>query len=82
MIFDIQPEGGTILPGEQQWIEVSFTPNKTDSFHQKLALRIKDNPNKKVIVLKGKMIRTKKSLCSTVRAADLLSISMVEGLLY
>ena len=35
-----------IAPGEIQFVTVSFTPSAANSFNQKLALRIVDNPNR------------------------------------
>ena len=53
MLYNIVPDTGVIDPGQLMWVEISFTPNKTDSFTQKLALKIRDNPTKKIITVKG-----------------------------
>merc|ERR1711924_16249 len=52
-IFDIKPDSGLLQPEEIQWITISFSPNSEKGYDQKLALKIKDNPHKKVINVKG-----------------------------
>jgi hydrocephalus-inducing protein len=51
--FTFSPSSGKLQPGGTMWVTISFTPNATKAFSQKLALRINDNPNKKLVSLCG-----------------------------
>ncbi len=53
MLFNIKPESGLLQPDELQWVQISFTPNAVAPFRQRLALRIKDNPHRKVLTVTG-----------------------------
>eukprot|EP00397_Hematodinium_sp_SG-2012_P000030 GEMP01000030.1.p1 GENE.GEMP01000030.1~~GEMP01000030.1.p1 ORF type:complete len:4608 (+),score=1069.56 GEMP01000030.1:10-13833(+) len=53
VIFDINPKQGTLNSGESVRVEVSFTPNASQHFGEKLALRMRDNQNKKLIHFTG-----------------------------
>jgi len=53
VVFTLSPSNGKLEPGETTWVTISFTPNSTKTFNQKLALRISDNPNKKLVSLHG-----------------------------
>jgi hydrocephalus-inducing protein len=46
-IYTLSPSSGKLQPGDTMLVTISFTPNATKAFSQKLALRINDNPNKK-----------------------------------
>lgn len=41
--FQVQPQNGTLLPGQRQTVDVMFTPNSDKQFQQKLTFRCKDN---------------------------------------
>lgn len=58
-IYNIEPDYGLLNPGDIQWIKISFTPNNAQNFNQKLSLKIKDNPHRKVLGMTGVGMQTK-----------------------
>ena len=52
-IFTIEPDQGLLAPEELMWIKISFTPNAATPFKQKLSLKIRDNPHRRVIQVAG-----------------------------
>ncbi|CAD7931174.1 unnamed protein product [Amoebophrya sp. A25] len=53
VVYQVKPDHGTLAPDEIQWVEVAFTPNSASSFKQKLGLKIRDNPHKKMLTCSG-----------------------------
>lgn len=74
VVFALSPSSGKLRPGESAWATVSFTPNATKLFAQKLALRINDNPNKKLVSLygQGEALRVEVQPSSAFRLGPIL----------
>ncbi|KAF4667893.1 hypothetical protein FOL47_003343 [Perkinsus chesapeaki] len=51
--FTISPTFGVLEPGQSSALQISFTPNGVASFHEKIALRIKDNKKPTVLSFSG-----------------------------
>ncbi|CAD7939993.1 unnamed protein product [Amoebophrya sp. A120] len=52
-VFTVTPDHGVLHPDEVQWVEIAFTPNSANSYKQKLGLKVKDNPHKKMLTCNG-----------------------------
>ncbi|CAE7232354.1 Hydin [Symbiodinium sp. CCMP2456] len=51
--YSLSPRSGRVAPGESQLVTVSFTPTSSRSYNQKVALRIMDNPMRKMLHMRG-----------------------------
>jgi hypothetical protein len=49
----VYPQGGTLLPGQRQTVDVMFTPNSDKQFLQKLTFRCRDNQKPFILNVKG-----------------------------
>jgi len=51
--FTVFPQGGTLLPGQKQTVDIMFIPNSDKSFSQKLTFKCKDNNKQFLLQAKG-----------------------------
>ncbi|CAK0825377.1 unnamed protein product [Prorocentrum cordatum] len=51
--YTLAPASGKMQPGGTQFVTIAFMPSSSQLFHQKLPLKISDNPNTKLISLRG-----------------------------